>query len=123
MGAVIIASGNQQGLFIPLGKKVSVIGRDEAAGLQVEDDQVSRKHLQIRFDPATSNYVALDMKSSNGTLLNGRPLLSETVLADGDQITLGNTPLLYTTEIPTDKVNAMAVLKKIGERRRSTLIK
>jgi pSer/pThr/pTyr-binding forkhead associated (FHA) protein len=123
MGAVIIASGAQQGLFLNLGKKVSVVGRDEAATLQVEDDQVSRRHLQIRFDPAKANYIAFDMKSSNGTSINGRPLTSDTALVDGDQITIGNTTLLFTDDVPTDKVNAIEVLKKVGERRRSTLLK
>jgi len=124
MGAIIVSSGPQQGLFLPLGRKTSVIGRDEAATLQIEDEQVSRKHLQVRFDAATSSYTALDMRSSNGTLLNGRALGGDTPLKDGDEITLGNsTVLLFTTEIPTDKPNAMEVLKKIGERRRNTLVK
>src|ERR1044071_4174730 len=124
MGAIIVSSGPQQGLFLHLGRKTSVIGRDEAASLQVEDEQVSRKHLQVRFDPATSSYTALDMKSSNGTLLNGRPLSGDTPLKDGDELTLGKTVvLLFTLDIPVDKPNAMEVLKKVGERRRNTLVK
>lgn len=124
MGAIIVSSGPQQGLFLPLGRKTSVIGRDEAATLQIEEEQVSRKHLQIRYDPASSSYTAFDMKSSNGTLLNGRPLNGDTPLKEGDELTLGKTvTILFTMDVPTDKPNAMEVLKKCGERRRNTLVK
>lgn len=124
MGSIIVSSGPQQGLFLPLGKKTSVIGRDEAATLQIEDEQVSRKHLQVRFDTGTNGYTVFDMRSSNGTLLNGRPLNGDTPLKDGDEITLGkSTMLLFSTEVPADKPNAMEVLKKAGERRRHTLVK
>jgi pSer/pThr/pTyr-binding forkhead associated (FHA) protein len=124
MGAIIVSSGPQQGLFLPLGRKTSVIGRDEAAALQIEDEQVSRKHLQVRFDTATNSYTAFDMKSSNGTLLNGRPLSGDTPLKDGDELTLGKTiVLLFSMDVPSDKPNAMEVLKKAGERRRNTLVK
>ena len=123
MGALIVSTGSQQGLFLQLGQRISVIGRDEAASLQVEDDQVSRKHIQVRFDAATKSYTAIDMKSSNGTLLNGRPLTVDTPLKDGDELTLGKTVLLFTNDIPKDKPNAMEVLKKAGERRRNTLVR
>ncbi len=64
------------------------------------------------------------MKSSNGTLLNGRPLNGDTPLKEGDELTLGKTiTLLFTMDVPTDKPNAMEVLKKCGERRRNTLVK
>jgi pSer/pThr/pTyr-binding forkhead associated (FHA) protein len=101
-----------------------VIGRDEAATLQIEDEQVSRKHLQVRFDPGTNSYTVIDMRSSNGTMLNGRPLNGDAPLKDGDEITLGkSTVLLFSIEVPADKPNAMEVLKKAGERRRNTLVK
>jgi pSer/pThr/pTyr-binding forkhead associated (FHA) protein len=123
MGAIIVANGPRQGLFLPLGRKTSVIGRDEAACLQIEDEQVSRRHLQVRFDPAIDGYTAFDMKSSNGTLLNGRPLHGDTPLKDGDELTLGNSVvLLFSTNLPTDKLDALEVVAKAGERRRTTLV-
>lgn len=123
MACLIVSSGPQEGLFLPLGKKTSVIGRDEAVPLQIEDERASRKHLQVRFDPGTGTYLALDMKSSNGTFIGGRRIFTEVTLAEGDEIIVGDTKLLFTSEIPTDKVSALAVLKKAGERRRSTLMR
>jgi pSer/pThr/pTyr-binding forkhead associated (FHA) protein len=123
MPSLIVSSGNQEGLFLPLGKKTSVIGRDEAAPLQIEDEKVSRRHVQIRFEPADGRYRAFDMKSTNGTLYNGRQVTTEVVLSEGDEIQIGDTRMLFTMEDPKDRPNALAVLKKVGERRRSTLMK
>jgi len=123
MGALIISTGAQQGLFLPLGQRTSVIGRDEAASLQLQDDQVSRKHLKVRFDADTKAYMAEDMGSANGTLLNGRPLTISTVLKEGDEVTLGKATLLFTGTIPQDQPNAMEVLKKAGERKRNTMVR
>ena len=47
MGSVIVTSGKQKGEYLPLGRRTSVIGRDEAISLQVLDTMVSRKHLRI----------------------------------------------------------------------------
>jgi pSer/pThr/pTyr-binding forkhead associated (FHA) protein len=123
MPSLIVSSGKQEGLFLPLGKKTSVIGRDEALPLQVEDEKVSRRHVQIRFEPTDSRYRAQDMKSTNGTLYNGRQVTTEVVLSEGDEIQIGDTRLLFTMEDPKDRPNALEVLKKVGERRRSTLMR
>lgn len=126
MASIIVATGPggaQEGLFLPLGKKTSVIGRDESLPLQIEDGAVSRKHLQIRYEPSDGTYRALDMKSGNGLFINGRRVFDETVLVDGDEITIGGTKLLFTLEDPQDKANALTVIKKVGERKRSTLVR
>ena len=123
MPSLIVCNGKQEGLFLPLGKKSSVIGRDESLPLQIEDDKVSRRHVQIRFEPSDSRYRAVDMKSTNGTLFNGRTVTTEVVLSEGDEIQVGDTKMLFTSEDPKDRPNALAVLKKVGERRRSTLMK
>jgi len=122
MPALIVSNGNQEGLFLHLGKKSSVIGRDEALPLQLEDERVSRKHFQIRYEAKDDSFYALDMKSSNGTYVNGRRSVTEVKLQDGDEVQVGDTRMVFTTELPTDKANALAVMKKAGERRRSTLM-
>ena len=123
MASIVVANGTQEGLFLPLGRKVSVIGRDEALPLQIEDDRVSRKHLQIRFEASDNSYRALDMKSANGVYVNGRKIMNETSLVDGDEVTIGDTKLVFVMQDPTDKANALTVIKKAGEKRRGTLIR
>jgi hypothetical protein len=50
MASIIIATGPQKGDYYPLGHRTNVIGRDEALPIQVLDEHVSRKHMQISFD-------------------------------------------------------------------------
>jgi pSer/pThr/pTyr-binding forkhead associated (FHA) protein len=121
MAALIVGTGEQEGIYLPLGKKTSVIGRDESLPLQIMDERASRRHLQIRYDPARNCYIAVDMKSANGTFINGRQMITEVPLQDGDQIRIGGTNLLFTTTIPADKANALALFKTAGERQRATL--
>ena len=122
MASIIVATGKQKGDYYPLGHRTNVIGRDEGVPIQILDEHVSRKHLQIRFDKDSRQYYALDMKSRHGVAVNGRKIENETILADGDQIGIGQTTLLFTTNDFTDRENAMSHFKKINERIRPTAI-
>ena len=120
MASVFIISGDQKGGYYPLGLRTNVIGRDEALPIQVLDDLVSRKHLQIRYDRQRGRYYAIDMKSRNGVSVNDKKITEETVLADGDEILIGHTTLLFTEKDFDDWESALSHSKKVGERMRST---
>jgi len=120
MASVIVTSGKQEGDYYPLGHRTNVIGRDEALPIQILDNMVSRKHLQIRFDPTTKKYSAFDMKSRNGVYVNNRKIEGEVVLKDGDVILVGLTSLLFTDQDFKDKQSALEHYKKAGERMRVT---
>lgn len=123
MASIIITDGKQQGLFLPLGTGTAVLGRDPSISLQIEDQLASRRHVQVRFDDTRKGYVLTDMKSSNGTMINGRPVTGETPLSENDEITIGSTKLLFTMATPEDGASAMEVLKAAGERHRSTIVR
>lgn len=121
MASILVVSGPSEGVYCPLGKRTTVIGRDESASLQVVDDRVSRKHVQIRFDEATGKYHALDMKSSNGMFINGRQMAADVELVDNDEIQIGNSKLVFSmTEFP-DKASALNAYKQRGHKQRSTI--
>ena len=122
MACIIVTSGGQKGDFYPLGQRPNVVGRAEAVPIQILDDLVSRKHMQIRHDGGTGKYYALDMRSKHGTLVNGRRISDETALADGDVIQIGETQLMFTEEDIKDKESALGHFKKVGERMRPTRI-
>jgi pSer/pThr/pTyr-binding forkhead associated (FHA) protein len=122
MACIIVATGNQKGDYYPLGHRTNVIGRDEALPIQILDEHVSRKHLQIRFDKDNHRYYAVDMKSKFGVLINGIKIDKETVLNDGDYITIGDTSLLFTLKDFEDRESALSHFKKVGERNRPTVI-
>jgi len=122
MPAIIIATGSQSGVYLVLGKASAVIGRDQGLPLQVVDGQASRRHVQIRLG-GDGVYRVTDLKSSNGTLLNGATLVDEQMLHGGDELVIGQTSLRFTNETPTSGENAIELLKKVGERFRSTMVK
>ena len=120
MASIIVTSGKQEGEFLPLGRRTSVIGRDEALSLQVLDDLVSRKHLRIYFERATSTYYAEDMKSKHGVFINQRRITEDIALSDGNEILIGKTTLLFTDADFDDRESALSHYKKRGERVRKT---
>lgn len=122
MASIIVATGTQKGDYYPLGQRTNVIGRDEALPIQLLDEHVSRKHMQLRFDKDKGCYSAVDMGSKHGVLINGIKIDKETVLNDGDYITIGRTTLLFTLKDFENRESALSHFKKVGERMRPTVI-
>ncbi|MCP4609271.1 MAG: FHA domain-containing protein [Planctomycetes bacterium] len=120
MASIIVMSGNHKGNYYPLGRRTTVIGRDEALLIQILDDGVSRKHVQIYFDKDTGKYFALDMKSKNGVFVNNNKINDETSLMDGDHIRLGETVLFFTQKDFPNSEDAMSHFKKVGQRANMT---
>ena len=120
MASIIVTSGKQKGEFLPLGRRISVIGRAENLPLQLLDDLVSRKHLRICFDESSERYHAEDMGSTHGVYINHSRIHQATPLVDGDELLLGQTSLLFTTEDFEDRESALSHYKKVGERARQT---
>lgn len=122
MATIIVTSGEQKGQYLPLGKRVNVIGRAEALPMQLLDDLVSRKHLRIRYDENTNQHFAEDMNSKHGVFINNHKITSLTELKEGDQILIGHTTLMFTEKDFDDSESALAHYKKAGERQRPTMI-
>lgn len=122
MASIIVATGTKKGDYYPLGRRTNVIGRDEAVPIQILDEHASRKHMQLRFDKDKGRYSAIDMGSKHGVLINGIKIDKETVLNDGDYITIGRTTLLFTLKDFEDHESALSHFKKVGERMRPTVI-
>ncbi len=121
MASLIVISGSNKGDYYPLGHRPNVIGRDEAVPIQIVDPNVSRKHLQIRFDADEDKYYAIDMKSKHGVFINGQKIDNEAALADNDCIGIGQTALLFTLKDIADRESALTHFKKVGERKHPTI--
>jgi pSer/pThr/pTyr-binding forkhead associated (FHA) protein len=114
MASIIVMSGIENEYY-PLGKGTSVIGRSETLEIQVVDEYVSRKHLQMRFDEGQNRYYAQDAGSRHGVFVNGVKIDKETALSDEDRIRIGDTIIFFTTEDFADSESALRHLKKMGE--------
>jgi S1-C subfamily serine protease len=78
-----------QDVTVEPGRSV-VIGRDPAADIFLDDPKVSRPHARIWVDAAGGARIE-DMRSTNGTFVNGRRIEEPTPIRGGDAISIGNT--------------------------------
>ncbi|NIO00422.1 MAG: FHA domain-containing protein, partial [Anaerolineae bacterium] len=69
-----------------LSKEISVIGRDVANDIVLNDAEVSRQHARLTQTPG--GYVLEDLGSTNGTFVNGERLVAPRVLSAGDLVGL-----------------------------------
>jgi transcriptional regulator with PAS, ATPase and Fis domain len=88
---LIVVTGPSLGRVVPLDDSIS-IGRDPSNNLPINDVALSRRHCQLECGPQQT--LLTDLDSRNGTLVNGVPIRSRP-LADGDQIRIGDSILLF----------------------------
>ena len=73
----------------------NVVGRGTDSDLQLLDQGISRRHLDVQFD---GHYAtAYDLGSTNGTTVNGHEIGSQ-VLRHGDVIRVGHTRIVFHQE-------------------------
>jgi len=65
------------------------IGRTNDNAVKIADALSSRHHCQVKRTP--EGFVVTDLKSRNGTKLNGAPLTAEHLLRPGDRIEVGDS--------------------------------
>jgi Protein of unknown function (DUF3662)/FHA domain len=73
----------------------NLVGRGTDADLQLLDQGVSRRHLDVQFDGSFA--TVYDLGSTNGTSVNGHEVKSQ-LLRHGDVIRLGHSRLVYQQE-------------------------
>jgi len=79
-----------RGVRLPLDKNVR-IGRSADVELVIADDFVSSSHAHIV--PTSAGPLLEDLASTNGTLLNGRRVVTAVPLAAGDLIEIGTVKI------------------------------
>jgi adenylate cyclase len=99
--AKIIVTGNDQRREYELGA-INTIGRHPDNTLQILDRIVSKEHAQVVRQP-DGRYVYRDLGSLNGSFVRGERV-SEHVLHEGDEITLGSTTLTFEERSAQDRL-------------------
>jgi serine phosphatase RsbU (regulator of sigma subunit)/pSer/pThr/pTyr-binding forkhead associated (FHA) protein len=84
----------------PLARNRVTIGRSRESDIFLPDQWLSRHHAAI--EERTDGYWVSDLKSKNGTLLNGEPIRDWKRLRAGDVITLGEHTLTFCAEAAED---------------------
>jgi pSer/pThr/pTyr-binding forkhead associated (FHA) protein len=88
---IILQNGNVVN-EIGLDKQQMVIGRDEKNAIHLGDPSVSRRHALLSC--ALDEYFIEDLGSTNGTLLNDRPVTKH-ILKSGDLLRIGEYVLSF----------------------------
>lgn len=87
-----VTKGADLDSYLEFGEKKIFLGRRERSDFILTDPNASRVHASVRYE--RHRHVLQDEKSTNGTLLNGEPVL-EAYLRHGDEIQIGNSVLRY----------------------------
>jgi FHA domain-containing protein/tetratricopeptide repeat protein len=80
-----------------LGPEGISIGRDPGNTIAIPSAFVSKRHALVR--EAAAGFTLVDLGSSNGTLVNGRPV-TDAVLKPGDTIEIGEERLVFEVDVP-----------------------
>ena len=134
---LIVLRGAQIGRRYLLNEQALVLGRRESQASVVipGDPELSGAHCRIEYDAARDAYALTDLGSTNGTRLNGEPLMHRTELGDGDKILIGQTILKFTFHdvieaefhhevdrmMNIDELTGLVVLRVFEERFRQSL--
>jgi hypothetical protein len=89
-GAMLVIDQSAQRFELRVGS--NVVGRGSDADLQLLDQGVSRRHLDIQYDGRSATLY--DLGSTNGTNVNGHDVGSS-VLRHGDVVRIGHTRLVF----------------------------
>jgi len=83
----------------PLKQNKVSIGRSADNDIAILDPYSSGHH-SLRYSK-DNHYVVRDNNSKNGTFLNGKKVLTETILKKGDEVLVGSTRIVFDQEIST----------------------
>ena len=90
---LLVADGRETSF--PLGRDTYTLGRHRNNDIVISDPKVSSFHARI--DRGSEGFTLIDLKSRNGTFLNGRRIETG-ALSTGDEVRLGTAKLLYKVD-------------------------
>jgi FHA domain len=92
MGVLIVKRGPYAGSHFRLDRPVMTAGRHPESDIYLDDITVSRRHAEFRRE--NGKFRVVDHGSLNSTYVNREPIDSA-VLADGDEVQIGNFRLVF----------------------------
>ena len=93
MASLFVIRGRDQGTRFQLEESLHTVGRTQDNSVRLHDTEISRTHAELIRKGDV--YILRDLASSNGTFVNGQPVV-EQELVSGDQLQFGRSLILYT---------------------------
>lgn len=101
MAQIAFVKGVSQGTTVKLEGERIVLGRNADCGVVLNEPAVSREHAVIRR--LQGKYFIEDLKSRNGTFLNGKEVKARTLIKDKDRIKIcDNLLAFYEDDVDDD---------------------
>ena len=97
--ALEFLSGSRRGERIALAKDRVLVGRHPSCDVALADTSVSRHHAMLHREGR--GFAVEDLRSRNGTLVNGRRLAGRRALESGDELLFGEERLVF--RLPPDR--------------------
>jgi pSer/pThr/pTyr-binding forkhead associated (FHA) protein len=91
---LVICDGDLEGMEYELAGEETIIGRNPNTDITLLDENISREHAIVLYDPATRECSIEDLQSTNGTKVNGKVVRSAD-LSPGDEVEIGHTRLRF----------------------------
>lgn len=86
---LVVHAGPLAGKGFPIAREMLTFGRDPDNDITLDDSQVSRHHAQLIRQ--ADQIIIEDLGSTNGTLVNGRPITGQHLLQPADVISIGSS--------------------------------
>ena len=114
---LVALGGDLLATSIPLERAEVTLGRAFDADVRVNDARASRLHACIRVEvdanSGQTTFKIRDLKSTNGTLVNGRPI-TEVVLTHGDKILIGSQLFRFELLDEIDRAFQQQIQRLLG---------
>jgi signal transduction histidine kinase len=123
VASLLVIEGADQGRRFELPPRASSVGRDSTNPIRLHDNEVSRRHAELR--PSVDDaFRVVDLGSANGTFVNERPV-DQAPLRGGDRLRVGRTVLLYQegAQAGRDLTQRVDLLGKASLEDRSAIIR
>lgn len=91
MGLLRIQADNNEHMDYKLEKGTTTIGRRSDNDVVINHPSVSNQHARLNYE---ENYFLTDLRSSNGTFINGKKVL-HAKLSDGDTISFAGVNAIF----------------------------
>jgi phosphoserine phosphatase RsbU/P len=91
-----ILNGERTGQQLPINGQRAVLGRHPECDIVLDQGAISRQHAQISVKDGA--YFIEDLKSRNGTLVNGQLIKGAQQLYDGDELKICDMALAFRSE-------------------------
>src|SRR5262249_1278262 len=91
---LVIEKGRTRTREVRLNSRETLVGRQRGCEVRIPSSEVSRRHCVLRVE---NGYLTIeDLRSVNGTFLNGVPVMSREVVRPGDYLEIG--PIRFVVE-------------------------